>query len=75
MSGDFIEVSWRSGLGAGSREAESETKKKGGRKPAQEETRRGRACEAGARTGGRKLEGGKRETDRNGSATSTLMVE
>ena len=43
MSGDFIEVSWRSGLGAGSREAESETKKKGGRKPAQEETRRGRA--------------------------------
>ena len=32
-------------------------------------------CEAGARTGGRKLEGGRRETDRNGSATSTLMVE
>ena len=25
-------------------------------------------CEAGARTGGRKLEGSKRETDRNGSA-------
>ena len=27
MSGDFVEVSWRSGLGAGSREVESETKK------------------------------------------------
>ena len=28
MSGDFVEVDWRSGLGAGSREVESETKKK-----------------------------------------------
>ena len=28
MSGDFVEVGWRSGLGAGSREVESETKKK-----------------------------------------------
>jgi len=27
MSGDFVEVSWHSGLGAGSREVESETKK------------------------------------------------
>ena len=27
MSGDFVEVSWRSGLDAGSREVESETKK------------------------------------------------
>ena len=27
MSGDFVEVGWRSGLGAGSREVESETKK------------------------------------------------
>ena len=28
MSGDFVEVGWRSGLGAGSREVESETNKK-----------------------------------------------
>ena len=27
MSGDFVEVSWRSGLGAGSREVELETKR------------------------------------------------
>ena len=27
VSGDFVEVGWRSGLGAGSREVESETKK------------------------------------------------
>ena len=32
-------------------------------------------CEAGARTGGRKLEGSKRETDRNGSAYPALLVE
>ena len=32
-------------------------------------------CEAGARTVGRKLEGSKRETGRNGSATSTFVVE
>ena len=34
-----------------------------------------RRCEAGARTGGRKLEGSKRETDRNGSAYPALLVE
>ena len=33
------------------------------------------ACEAGVRTGGRKLEGSKRETDRNGSAYPALLVE
>ena len=27
MSGDFVEVGWRSGLGAGSHEVESETQK------------------------------------------------
>ena len=32
-------------------------------------------CEAGVRTGGRKLEGSKRETDRNGSAYPALLVE
>ena len=32
-------------------------------------------CEAGVRTGGRKLEGSKREMDRNGSAYSALLVE
>ena len=34
-----------------------------------------RCCEAGVRTGGRKLEGSKREMDRNGSAYSALLVE
>ena len=31
-------------------------------------------CEAGVRTGGRKLEGSKRETDRNGGAYPALLV-
>ena len=33
------------------------------------------SCEAGARTGGMKLEGSKRGTDRNGSAYPALLVE
>ena len=32
-------------------------------------------CEAGVRTGDRKLEGSKRETDRNGCAYPALLVE
>ena len=32
-------------------------------------------CEAGIRTGGRQLEGSKRETDRNGNAHPALLVE
>ena len=42
---------------------------------ASERRERRSGCEAGAHTGGRKLEGGKREIGRNGSATSTVMVE
>ena len=43
MSGVFVEVGWRSGLGAGSREVDTETKKKSDGRSAQEERRRGRA--------------------------------
>ena len=32
-------------------------------------------CEAGVRTGGRKLEGSKREADRNGCVYPALLVE
>ena len=33
------------------------------------------SCEADARTGGRKLEGSKRETERSGRAHPALLVE